>query len=63
MIVSVRDKRNIKQREKKKPYVVTIELLKTMLVTVVGAAVKVFCYSISFLLSKSSIRGRSLQSG
>lgn len=49
MIVSVRDKRNINQREKKKPYVVTIELLKTMLVTVVGAAVKVFCFSVSSL--------------
>lgn len=63
MIVSVRDKRNIRRGKKGKPYVVTIELLKTMLITVVGAAVKVFCFSVSFLLSKSSIRGRSLQSG
>jgi hypothetical protein len=31
-------------------YVVTVELLKTIAVTVVGAAVKVFCFLVSLLL-------------
>lgn len=53
---------NKKNKGGGKSYVVTIELLKTMLVTVVGAAVKVFCFSVSSLLPQFLIRSGNSRS-